>query len=268
MKDNRRVLVFLLLAVIVAGLLVYYLGVPQVISGAVTGGTSEASDSTPYGESISITLGSSSKTSGAASMAESLVPASWLASYQDSDSQDVYEVNSTYKEQEIVTISYDLDVTYSNVDTIKATVKIDAIDKGTPANHHEYTLANEKSLSGASPISDDGSTAPSISTHLTSVGGSTTDEEVQYQIYAQVTAVGTISGDTLTATISYTPFGTLHYVKSSESSQADVVPDITVTSWVSSVVDDALGLPGETVLTYCAVAAGLATVVILWRTWR
>jgi len=261
MKDNRRVLVFLLLAVIVVGGLAYWLGVPQVIRGAVTGGTSEASDSTPYGESISISLGSSSETSGAASMAENLVPASWLASYQDEDSQDVYEVNSTYKEQETVTISYDLDVTYSNVGTIKATVKIDAIDKGTPANHNEYTLANEKSLSGASPINDDGSTAPSISTHLTDIGGSTTDEEVQYKIYCQVTATGTVSGDTLTATISYTPFGTLHYEQSSESSAADVVPSINVTSWL----DEALGLPGETIMTALAAMTVVATVIIVRR---
>jgi len=263
MKDNRRVLAFLLLAVIVVGGLAYWLGVPQVISGAVTGGTSEASDSTPYGESLEISLGSKSSTSGAAS-----IMASWFASYQDSDSQNVYEVNSTYKEQEQVSLEYDLSVTYSNVDTIKATVKIDALDKGTPANHHEYTLANEKSLSGASPISDSGSTTPSITTHLTDIGGSTTDETVQYKIYCQVTAVGTISGDTLTATISYTPFGTLHYVRSSESSQAQVTPSVGVTSWVSSVVDDALGLPGETVLTTLAVIAALATAVILWRIWR
>lgn len=256
MKDNRRILVFLLLAVIVVGCLAYYLGVPQMLLGASAGGTSAAEDSTPYGESISITLGSESSTSGTAS-----IMASWVASYQDNDQQDVYEVNSTYKSQEVVTIEYDLDVTYSNVDTIKATVKIDALDKGTPANHKEYTLADEKGLSGASPISDDDSTAPSISTHLTDIGGSVTDETVQYKIYCQVTALGTVSGETLTATIAYTPFGTLHYVKSSESSTADVVPAINVTSWL----DEALGLPGETVLTTLAVVAALATAVIVWR---
>jgi len=260
-KDNRRILVFLLLAVIVVGCLAYYLGVPQMILGASAGGTSAAEDSTPYGESISITLGSSSSTSGAASMMENIVPASWLASYEDSDSQDVYEVNDTYKSQEVVTIEYDLDVTYSNVDTIKATVKIDALDKGTPTNHKEYTLADEKGLSGASPISDDGSTAPSISTHLTDIGGSVTDETVQYKIYCQVTALGTVSGEPLTATISYTAFGTLHYEKSSESSTADVVPAINVTSWL----DEALGLPGETIMTALAAMTVAATVISIRR---
>ena len=256
MNDNRRILVFLLLAAIMVGCLAYYLGYPQMILGASTGGTSAAEDSTPYGESISITLGSESSTSGTAS-----IMASWLASYQDNDQQDVYEVNSTYKSQEIVTIEYDLDVTYSNVNTIKATVKIDALDKSTPANHHEYTLANEKPLSGTSPISDDGSTAPSIIAHLTDVGGSTTDETVQYKIYCQVTALGAVSGETLTATISYTAFGTLQYVKSSESSTADVVPAINVTSWL----DEMLGLPGETVLTTLAVMTVAATVIIIRR---
>lgn len=144
---------------------------------------------------------------------------------------------------------------------VGSTVKIKALDKGTPANNHEYTLATEKALSGASPISDDGSTAPSISAHLTSIGGSTTDEVVQYQIYCQVTALGTVSGETLTATISYTPFGTLHYVKSSESSTADVVPSINVTSWL----DEALGLPGETIMTALAAMTVAATVILIRR---
>jgi len=260
MKDNRRVLAFLLLAVLLVGGLVYWLGVPQVIRGAVTGGTSEASDSTPYGESISISLGSSSETSGAASMMENIVPASWTVSYQDQDQQNVYEVNSTYKEQEQVTLSYDLDVTYANVESIEATVKIKAIDKADDS-YEEYTLANAKSLSGASPINDDGSVQKSIATHLGEVDASVTDATVSYQIYCQVTATGTVSGETLTATISYTAFGCLHYVRSSESSTADVTPSVNVASYF----DEALGLPGETILTTLAVITVLTTAVILWR---
>jgi len=102
---------------------------------------------------------------------------------------------------------------------------------------------------------------PAILAHLTSIGGSTTSETVQYQIYAEVTATGTISGDTLTATIAYTPFGTLVYEQSSESSAASVTPTVSVASFL----DDALGLPGETIMTTLAIMSVAAAWFILRR---
>ena len=273
MEKNRKVLlVFLVIALLAVGWIAL---TPVLVAGGRAEGTSTAEASTPYGESISIKLGSGTETSGSASIIEVTMPASWQASYQGQDQQNVYAVNDTYKSQEQVTLEYDLTVTYTNVGSIKATVKIKAIDKGTPANFYEYTLASLKSLSGASPINDEGSTQKTISAHLTDVGGSTTDEEVQYQIYAQVTATGSVSGETLTATISYTPFGTLHYVQSSESSTADVTPTVSVAAWVEnrardvdyvvSIFDASLGLPEGSALTVVAILSVAVAVVMVRR---
>ncbi len=254
MEDNRRILFFLVLLITLGGA-IYVVINPTLVSGAITGLTSEAEATTPYGESLGIELTSGTSTSGTASMLNI-----WTASYQDSTSQDVYDVNGTYKSQEEVTLEYSASVTYASVSNIEITAKIKAIDKGTPANFNEYTLASSKSISGASPISDDGSTTPSIVQHLTDIGGSTTSETVQYQIYAQVTATGTVSGDTLTATIEYTPFGTLVYTQTSESSQAEVTPTVSVASFI----DDYLGLPGETIMTTLAIMTVIATIIIVY----
>lgn len=258
MTSNRRNLVLLLLLVVVGGALVYTVFGTTLIQGAITGGTNSAEASTPFGEELSISLGSSSSTSGTASMWDKSQLAAWLA-YSDSDSQNVYAVNSTYKSQEIVTLGYTLAVTYSNVNNIEATVKIKAIDNAD-SSEYEYTIANAKSLSGASPINDNGDTQPSISAHLSSVVASATDATIYYQVYAQVTADGTVSGETLTATIPYTKFGALHFVRSGESSEANVTPSVSVTSWM----DETLGLPEGTLITVFAIISAVVA-VIFWR---
>jgi len=177
---------------------------------------------TPYGESLEIKLNVGGQTTSES--------ASWLASYQDSTSQNVYTVNGVYKSQEQVTLSYGLSVSYANVENIKATVKIKAIDS-SDSSSYEYVLANAKSLSGASPISDSGSTQVSITQHLTDAQASTTSATINYEVYCQVTATGTVSGQTLTATIPYTQFDSLTYEQSTESASADVSPTVSVASW-------------------------------------
>lgn len=274
MKDNKP-LIFLLIALLAIGLVYGFMvyGTPLAINpGASAGSTSSNSVETPYGEKLEISLGSSSETSGQASFFEVKAPetASWFASYDDSDSQDVYEVNGTYKSQEQVTLGYSLSVTWANVESITATVKIKAYEEATPANNHEYTLANSKSLSGVSPISDNDSTVPSITQHLTDVGGSLTSEIVGYEIYCLVSATGTKSGDTLTATIPYTHFGGFSFVKSSESSTAQVTPTISAASfvedpWQLSYYDDVAGLPEGSVMQALGVsiiASVFLTIVI------
>ncbi len=248
-RDRQILIVSLVVLVLVSAGAYMALAQPGFMPGSRVTGTSSSSAETPYGESIEISVGAGSETSGAASWFQRNpeAVASWFASYSDSDSQDVYEVNNTYKSQEQVTIEADLAVTHSNIDDLTATVKVKAVDKGTPANEHEYTLANSADIYAGSPTSDSWDTTPSISAHLTSVGGSTTDETVQYQIYCQVTATGSISGDTLTATISYTPYGTLHYEQSSESSDASVTPSISVSSFFDTG-DTIVGAPQGTML--------------------
>jgi hypothetical protein len=274
--NDRRPLIFLVITVlaITAGYAYMVYGTPIPVQGATNSGSSSTTAETPYGEKLEISLGSGAETSGTASFLELRAPetASWFASYDDTDSQNVYEVNGTYKSQELVTMEYSLSVTHANVASITATVKIKAYEKGTPSNNNEYTLANGKSLSGGSPIADSGSTVPSILQHLTDVGGSTTNEVVGYDIYCQVTATGTISGDTLTATIPYTHFGAFSFTQSSESSTAQVTPTISAASWDAenpwrlSYYDDAVGAPEGTVMTVLTAFVVLATIsVIGWN---
>jgi len=263
-RDRQILLITLVALIMIAGGAYIALGQPSFMPGASASGTSSSSAETPYGESISISIGGESETSGSASWFEQNpeAVASWFASIQDSDSQDVYEVNSTYKSQEQVELSADLAVTHSNINTLSATVKIKAIDKSTPANNHEYTLASSEDIYAASPTDDSWSTTPSISTHLTSIGGSTTSETVQYQIYCEVTATGSISGDTLTATIAYTPYGTLVYEQSSESNSANVTPSVDVTSYY----DQRLGLPdGTIVVLSCLTVVALSAWVFFTK---
>jgi len=268
-RDRRLLHVFLVAALLVIGWIAL---TPVALAGLRAERTNTAEASTPYGESISIKIGSGTQTSGTASLVEVTV-GSWVASYSDGDSQNVYTVNGTYKSQELVTLSYSLSVTHSNVQSIQATVKVKAIDVGDSSSY-EYTLANQKSLSGASPISDNGQTQKSISAHLTDAGASTSGATIRYQIYCQVTAQGTVSGETLTATVPYTSFGKLVYAQSSESSSAEVTPQVSVAAWAenrvgdvrwaASVIDESLGLPGGTAVTAVAVlcvAAAAVTVV-------
>lgn len=267
-QDRRIILVFLVIAILAIGWIAL---TPVFLAGAGAGGTNSAEASTPYGESLSIKIGSGTQTSGAASLVEVTMPSSWLASYSDDDSQNVYQVNTTYKSQELVTMSYTLAVTYANVNTIAATVKIKAID-ALDQSMYEYTIANAKSLSGASPINDNGNVQKAIATHLTEITASVTSATVKYQIYCQVTAVGTVSGETLTATVAYTQFGKLVYLRTSESSAAEVTPTVSVAAWVEnrvndvdfvgSVFDTTLGLPEGSALTVMAVLS-VAVVAIL-----
>ena len=249
----------LLLVVSVAALVIiaYIIFTPIVVAGARLKGENYAEASTPYGESISIKIGSGAETSGEASVVDFVAPASWLA-YVGSESQQVYDVDGTYKSQEVVTMSYSLSVTYTSVESITATVTVKAV---YDVNDHEYPLASSKALTGVSPISDSGSTTPSITTHLTALTCPLTGGTVTYEIYAQVTATGTVSGETLTATVPYTQFGSLVYTRTTESSEAQVTPTVSVASWM----DDALGLPQGSAITIVAIAAAIVAYKVVQR---
>jgi len=274
--NKHRPLVFLIIAIlaIAAGYAYMVYGTPIPVQGATNSGSSSSTAETPYGEKLEISLGSGAETSGTASFLRLRSPeaASWFASYDDTNSQNVYQVNGTYMSQEQVTIEYSLSVTYANVASISTTVKVKAYDESNKAlNYHEYTLANAKALSGVSPIADSGSTVPSILQHLTDVGGSTTSEVVGYEIYCEVTATGSISGDTLTASIPYTHFGGFSFLQSSESSTAQVTPTISAASWEAedpwrlSYYDDAVGAPEGTVMSALAAMVVIASfAVIAW----
>jgi len=226
-KKQSQTAIFLIAIVAVAvvvGAVWFIVGDNESPLGLNYQSTSEASDSTPYGESLEISLNSGAQTS---------TGASWTASYSDSSSQDIFTVNGTYKEQEQVTLGYSLSVTYANVESIKITsLYIKAVDNAD-SSEYTYTLADNKALSGASPISDSDSVVKSISQHLSDVGASSSST-IKYYIYAQVQGTGTVSGATLTATIPETQFTTLVYSQQSESANADVTPTVSVASWSDS----------------------------------
>ncbi|MFZ7138681.1 MAG: hypothetical protein ACOWW1_09735 [archaeon] len=197
------------------------------LNGIQATDTQEGSASTPYGESLDISL-----TTGA----ETNTGASWLASYSDSDSQNVYTVNGTYKSQEQVTLGYSLSVSYSNVENIQINnLYIKAVDT-SDSSEYSYNLATSKSLSGTSPIGDSDSTTATISQHLASIGASSTGATVDYYIYAQVRATGTISGLTLTAEVTETEFATLVYSQESETTSANVTPTVGVASFTDAEI--------------------------------
>jgi len=220
-RGQKWLLALLIVCIVGVGAGYYYLFTPRAVPGASSSATNEASAETPYGERLEIRLNTGTETSGSAS---------WLASYSDSASQQVYTVDGTYADQEQVTLSYSLTVTYSNVNNIKATVKIKAVDQAD-SSYHEYALASNKALSGASPISDSGSTTRSIVDHLTDCDASTSSATIKYHIYCKVTGTGAISGETLTAEIPYTEFCSHSYQKQTESATADVTPIVSVASW-------------------------------------
>jgi len=259
MENQQRTALFIVLLLALGGVVSYLAFNPGLVSGALTGAVNTAEDSNPFGESLSIDLNSGASTSGTASFMQEMT-----ASYQDSDSQDVYEVNSTYKSQEQVTMDYDADVTYANVGSIEITAKIKAIDK-LDDSEYIYTLADGKSISGVSPINDGDSVVPTISAHLASIVASTTDATISYEIFVEVTAVGSVSGDTLTATVPYTVFGCLQYEQTGESSQTDVTPTVSVASYTADMMDDAVGMPQGTFVTFVAIIAVFAAVIVYRR---
>jgi len=253
-KDRKLLLVGLVVALV---FIAYIALTPIIVAGARAYGISTAEASTPYGESLEIQIGSGTETSGQASVIDFVMPASWLAAV-GSTTQNVYTVDGTYKSQEQVTLSYALTVTYANVNTIQATVKIKSVYS---TFNFEHTLANLKALSGISPISDTGNTVKTIAQHLTDVSCPLTGGTVTYHIYCQVTAIGATSGQTLTATVAYTQFASLVYARTTESGSADVTPTVSVASWV----DDALGLPQGSAITIVAIVAVIAAYKVVRR---
>lgn len=224
-KLNKRVLIGAVVVVAIAGLLGYLLW-PKPSGPVVNqlfGRSYSATDSTQYGEYLSVQLNVGGGTS-----------ASWAASYTGSASQWVYTVNGTYKSQEQVTIKISLSVSYANVEGITLVdAYIKAVD--TADNSYKvYDLADNVALSGSSPISWSNQVTRSISNHLTDAGASTSDATIAYYVYVKVQATGSISGQTLTAEIPLTKFTALHYLHQQEKTQAEATPSVTVASWMAS----------------------------------
>jgi len=219
---DKKILAVILIVALAAGVAAYFLLQEEGAQVFQFGEQFTGQAETPYGESLEIELTAGGETEAGTS--------SWLAAAA-STSQNVYTVNGTYKSQEQVTLSYSLSVSYSNVGSItNVETSITAVDTADQSSY-KYVLASNKTLSGASPISDSGSQTVTITQHLTDAGASTTSATIEYKVYCKVTAVGSISGATLTAEIPLTKFTALQYQQSTESASADVTPTVSVASW-------------------------------------
>jgi hypothetical protein len=219
---DRKILALLLVALVAGGAVAYHLLTQQEeIQRFVFGETLTGYAETPYGEKLEIKLDVGGETTSA----------SWVASYTDTESQQVYTVNGTYKSQEQVTQSYSLSVSYTNVGSIQnVKTSITAVDTADSSSY-EYILASNKALSGASPISDSGSTVVIITQHLTDAVADLNSATIDYKVYCKVTAVGIVSGMTLIAEIPLTKFATLQYQRSTEEVSGSVTPTVSVASW-------------------------------------
>lgn len=239
-RKQKRLLLFSAL-VIIAVILAYIMLQPAAVQGAVAEATTEGHAETPFGEYISIKLGTSAQTSAA----------SWQAAVAEA-SQNVWTVNGTYKSQAQVTLGYSLQISYANVQNIQiVSLYVKAVD-AADSSSYTYTLASGKSLTGASPISDSGSTQKSISTHLSEVAASS-PATVRYYIYCKVQAQGSTSGQTLTAEVTETYFATLVYTQQTESASATVTPTVDVASLLDHVPtfgSIALAVAGVVILAY------------------
>lgn len=241
-KQQRLYLVTALTVVlcvsVVAGILLLT-PASEALEGLQKISTHEGSDSTPYGEELEIELNTGAETSP---------QASWLASYSDSSNQNVYTVDGAYKSQEQVTLGYGVSISHANVENIRIVdLYIKAVDTADSSSY-TYTLASNKPLSGASPISDSDNVIKTITQHLNDIEASTTSATVSYSIYAKVQATGAISGLTLTAEIPETQFAELSFQRSSESTSANVTPSIGVASWAGEVLSTGLVAVGVIML--------------------
>ena len=164
-----------------------------------------------------------------------------------------YSVNGTgdYSYVELICIIH---VEFTNVENVVIDyIKIKAVDD-IDGSYHVYTLASNVAVS-SSPYDSTFSTGMmSIDAHLDDVQADTDANgpyRVKYYITVQVSGTGTITGEALTATISYRWFNTYEYAQQGGSSGYDPIGGGgSVATWVPTPT--AASLIGLTVLACLA----------------
>ena len=224
MNVNKKLLAIFLILIVVAstiGAWFFFRG-----KGAVFGRKLEGYAETPYGESLHVVLDIGGQTS----------KASFQASYQQSVSQNVWTVNGTYKSQGKITFSISITIDGTRISSVQVdNCYIKGVDT-TDGSSYSYTFGT---YPATIPLdaNDDGSWNPSSITrtldqHVSDIGGSTTCS-VDYYVYAKISAVGEISGQTLVVEITETKFLRLNLARETEKATVEITITVTtLSSWL------------------------------------
>ena len=232
MKMNKRTLLFCAVGLAIAGLVGWLIwsSLSAPGTGIVYTLTSQgfsASDSTSYGESINVQLKVEGQTSS-----------SWVGSYTGSAESQVYTVDGTYYEQEQISISLSITITYSKVSGVKiVSAYIKAVDTADSSSFNPISVSNfDWEANGlTSGQSKSWSYGPKgIGTFLGECSASTSDATIDFKIYVKVQGTGTVSGETLTAEITEQKFDSHHFVLETQSTSAEATPSVSFSSWVAS----------------------------------
>jgi len=225
MKVNKKLLaIFIILIVVASAIGVYWFFFKP--EGTKFGKTLEGYAETPYGESLHVIVNIGGQTS----------KLSWLtASYQESVSQNVWTVNGTYKSQGKITFSISITIDGTKLSSAQVdNCYIKAVDVADSSSY-SYTFGT---YPANIPLdaNDDGSWNPSSVTrtldqHVSDIQASTTCS-VDYYVYAKISAVGEVSGQTLVVEITETKFLRLNLAKETEGTTATVTPSVTTSSWL------------------------------------
>jgi len=247
---NRKHIAILFIIIIVLGVAAYFLMPIKKEFSFSESFSSKAK--TPYGESLEIKLNVGGKT----------YQGSFIAVWENV-TQNIWLVNSTYKEQGMISFSLSLQVVGNKItDCQVENAYIKAID--TSDNSYATYVFGAYPISITLDTSYRGSWSPStvektISDHLTDCGAATTCT-IKYVIYVRVTAKGEESGQTLVAEIPEThpdnPFTVLNFERETEESSVGVTPQVVVSSWLNWL---------RKYYFYVALAAAVIVIVIFYR---
>ena len=145
----------------------------------------------------------------------------WNTAWQTS-----WKVNTVTRTQ--VTPSLTIHVTGSNVQAAaQATYYIKAVKVGDPAKTHKPIdkVSQAVTVNGAD-LQD--SIEKTITQHITDLGLSTTaSHTIDYYVYGQITATGSVSGQPLTMTIPETKFDTITYTYEADQVETTIYSDKT-----------------------------------------
>lgn len=207
-----------------------------VQSGVISRINLSGSDSTQYGETLNINVSVGGETLEGSWSTPSKLPAPMraliTAQLSADASQNIYTVNSSYYNQQKVQYSVTVSVTGTQVQNVQlANLTLKCIDA---ADGSKYNWLAVLSQDITLPYSHEWTGWQYISDHLTNVQASTTDATIQYKVYAKVTAIGSVSGQTLTAQTGggqFTQFTAYHFVYVTEGTSTTVTPSVSPASW-------------------------------------
>ena len=196
------------------------------------------SDETPYGEELQIHL----DINGGGVKGNSLHQRMRRVhiAITESDSNDLYNVSGTLNGGSFnqvadlmqITISIGVTVTGSNVQNVQIeSLYVKTQDKDGSGTHTYTSISSPTGITLGSAYTYTPLDAYSIATLLSDNSANTNGDELLFKVYVKVTAIGTKSGNTLTAEINEEQFADLTFTKQTEQATSDVSPSVSVAAW-------------------------------------